>query len=168
MSFLCMGGPPLVFLKGHNNEMGFLIFYINWFGILRSLIQFLQPFRFWIQIFVIKNQIPVINDAGLPPHSLGSWGSRSTHTEKTSYTCTDFLAQSGRVLSFFSSLSSELGLPQPLTCRRVCPLWYRGPAWGRTLAGERGGGRVPIPMRGHTLWYTAHLCTLCFLVILFL
>jgi hypothetical protein len=27
-----------------------------------------------------------------------------------------------------------------------------------TLAGERGGGRVPIPTRGHTMWYS--ICTL--------
>ncbi len=48
--------------------------------------------------------------------------------------------------------SSELGLPQPLTRRRVCPPPGSG---GRgTIAGERGLGRVPIPTRGHTLWYS--------------
>ncbi len=31
-----------------------------------------------------------------------------------------------------------------------------------TFAGERGGGRVPIPTRGHTLWYSIYLCTLWF------
>jgi hypothetical protein len=49
--------------------------------------------------------------------------------------------------------SSELGLPQPLARRRVCrappPFWFRGRG---TLAGERGGGRVPVPTRRHTLW----------------
>jgi hypothetical protein len=25
------------------------------------------------------------------------------------------------------------------------------------FAGERGGGRVPIPMRGHTLWYSLYI-----------
>ncbi len=51
--------------------------------------------------------------------------------------------------------SSELGLPQPLTRRRVYP---RG-----TLAGERGAGRVPIPTRDihcGTL-YIYVLCVLC-------
>jgi hypothetical protein len=48
--------------------------------------------------------------------------------------------------------SSELGLPQPLTRRRV----FSPPPprfWGErgTLAGERGVGKVPIPTRGHTL-----------------
>ncbi len=36
-------------------------------------------------------------------------------------------------------------------------------AWGGgrgTLTGERGGGRVPIPTRGHTLWYSVYICTL--------
>ncbi len=27
--------------------------------------------------------------------------------------------------------------------------------------GERGGGRVPIPTRGHTLWYSVNISTLC-------
>jgi hypothetical protein len=27
-----------------------------------------------------------------------------------------------------------------------------------TIAGERGGGRVPIPTRGHTLWYSINIC----------
>ncbi len=51
--------------------------------------------------------------------------------------------------------SSELGLPQPLTRRRVCPL---PPVSGgrRTLAGESGVGRVPIPTRGHTKWFLGH------------
>jgi hypothetical protein len=39
--------------------------------------------------------------------------------------------------------SSELGLPQP------------------SLAGERGVERVPIPTRGHTLWYSLYIHTLC-------
>ncbi len=55
--------------------------------------------------------------------------------------------------------SSELGLPQPLTRRRVCPPPVLG---GRgTLAGERRVGRVPIPTRGHTLWYSLYIRTLC-------
>ncbi len=36
-------------------------------------------------------------------------------------------------------------------------LWY----WeeGGTLVGERGGGGVPIPTRGHTLWHSLSTCT---------
>jgi hypothetical protein len=58
--------------------------------------------------------------------------------------------------------SSELGLPQPLTRRRVCPPFGSG---GRsTLACDRGGGRVPIPTKGHTLWCSIFICTrtLCY------
>ncbi len=51
--------------------------------------------------------------------------------------------------------SSELGLPQPLTRSRVCPLVPAG--GGGAHYGERGGGRVPIPTRGHTQWYSAYM-----------
>ncbi len=45
------------------------------------------------------------------------------------------------------SSSSELGLPHPLSRKRVCPLpgTKRG---GGTLACGRGGGAVPIPTTG--------------------
>jgi hypothetical protein len=54
-----------------------------------------------------------------------------------------------RVLSFFSSRpnwdsSTPLGECVP-------PLWSRGEG---TLACRRGGGGVPIPTRGLTLWYS--------------
>jgi hypothetical protein len=65
----------------------------------------------------------------------------------------------GRVLSFFLQ-SLELGLPQPLTRRRVCPLPFGSGGRG-TLAGERGVGRVPIPTRGHRLLYSLYISTLC-------
>jgi hypothetical protein len=54
--------------------------------------------------------------------------------------------------------SSELGLTPPLTRRRVCP----PPGFGGrgTLTGERGVGRVPIPTRGHTLWFSLYIRTL--------
>jgi hypothetical protein len=51
----------------------------------------------------------------------------------------------GRVPSFFSS--SELGLPQPLTRRRVCPPPFvpgGGAHW------RERGWESPIPTRGHT------------------
>jgi hypothetical protein len=54
--------------------------------------------------------------------------------------------------------SSELGLPQPLTSRRVYPpppLWF---LWG---------GGVLILTRGHTLWYSRYICTLWFAIIKF-
>jgi hypothetical protein len=52
--------------------------------------------------------------------------------------------------------SLELGLPQPLTCRRVCP--PPPVSWGRsTLAGEKRVGRVQIPTMGHTLWYSLYI-----------
>ncbi len=47
----------------------------------------------------------------------------------------------------------ELGLPHPLTRRRVCPpLLFQGE--GHTSLREKGWG-VPIPTRGHTQWYSA-------------
>jgi hypothetical protein len=51
--------------------------------------------------------------------------------------------------------SSELGLPPtPHPQASVPPLGSGG--WG-TLAGERVGGRVPIPTRGHKLRYSVNI-----------
>ncbi len=53
--------------------------------------------------------------------------------------------------------SSELGLPQLLTRRGVCPPPPPVQGGGRgtgTHAGERGVGRVPVTTRGHTLSYS--------------
>ncbi len=60
----------------------------------------------------------------------------------------------GRVLSFSPIVGN--GTPQPLTHRQVCPppLVPGG--------GERRGGRVPIPTRGITLWYSVYVCSLWF------
>ncbi len=55
--------------------------------------------------------------------------------------------------------SSELGLPHPLTRRRMCPPPF-GTGGRGILAGERGGGRVLISTRRHTLWYSIYMCTL--------
>ncbi len=62
----------------------------------------------------------------------------------------------GRVLSF----SKVVGVGTPPTphpqVSGAPPLTgYMGRG---TLAGERGGGRVPIPTRGHTLWYSFVHC----------
>jgi hypothetical protein len=56
--------------------------------------------------------------------------------------------------------SSELGLPHPLPQASVPPptLWFRGEG---TLACQRRVGGVPIPTRGHTLWYSVNISTLC-------
>ncbi len=59
--------------------------------------------------------------------------------------------------------SSKFGLPQPLTRRRVCPPPFGSGGRG-TLAGERGGVRVPIPTRGHTLWYSLYMYFVTLLV----
>jgi hypothetical protein len=56
------------------------------------------------------------------------------------------MAQSRQSAKLFLQ-SSELGLPQPLTRRRV---WLPPASGGMgTLTGERGVGRVSIPTRGH-------------------
>jgi len=56
-------------------------------------------------------------------------------------------AQSRQSAKLFPQ-SSELGLPQLLTRRQVCP---PAPSSGErvTLAGKRGVGRVPIPTKEH-------------------
>jgi hypothetical protein len=53
--------------------------------------------------------------------------------------------------------SSELGLPHPQASVPPPPLWFVG---GYTLACGRGGGGVPIPTSGQTLWYSRYICTL--------
>ncbi len=72
----------------------------------------------------------------------------------------DFKPQSRQSAKLFSSRRNR-DSPQPLNRRRECPppLVPRG---GAQLAGERGGGRVPIPTRGHTLWCSVNICNLCF------
>ncbi len=59
--------------------------------------------------------------------------------------------------------SSELGLPHPLTCRRLCPLppCFRGGGAHALACGRRGGG-VPIPTRGYIQYCgTLYICVLC-------
>jgi hypothetical protein len=85
----------------------------------------------------------------------------NTTTAKQSWS----LPQSRQSAKLFLQ-ASELGLPQPLTRRRVCPPPLGSGARG-TLAGERGVGRVPIPTRGHTLWYSLYIRTLWSLPIQF-
>ncbi len=61
--------------------------------------------------------------------------------------------------------SSDLGLPQPLTLGRVLPPPPPTPGGRGTLAGERGGGRVPILTKGHTCG-TLYKYVLCDLIAL--
>jgi hypothetical protein len=63
-----------------------------------------------------------------------------------------------RVLSFFSC-RRNLDSPIPSTAGECSPphLWIRR----GTLACGRGDGGVPIPRRGHTLWYSICICALC-------
>jgi hypothetical protein len=64
----------------------------------------------------------------------------------------------GRAASFFSSRRNR-DAPNPPPAGECAPPFGSG---GRdTLAGERGGGRVPIPTRGHTLWYSIKIYVLC-------
>ncbi len=63
----------------------------------------------------------------------------------------------GRVLSFcFRRRSWDS--PNPLPAGEFAPLF--GTRGRGTLAGERGGGRVPIPTRRHTVWDSIYVCTL--------
>jgi hypothetical protein len=54
--------------------------------------------------------------------------------------------------------SSALGPPNPSPTGECAPPSSAGRG---TFAGERGVGRVPIPTRGHTLWYSVHIYVLC-------
>ncbi len=66
--------------------------------------------------------------------------------------------QSRQSAKLFLQLS-ELELPHPSPAGECALPPF---AWGggaHSLARE-GGGRVPIPTRGHTLWYSVYICTL--------
>jgi hypothetical protein len=60
--------------------------------------------------------------------------------------------------------SSELGLPNPSPAGECAPTALHGSGGRGTLAGEKGGGRVPIPTRVHTLWYSLYIYELCALI----
>jgi hypothetical protein len=62
------------------------------------------------------------------------------------------------VLSFSPVVG--IGTPPTLHPQASVPLLPFGSGGRGTLAGERGVGRVPIPTRGHTLWYSLYICTL--------
>jgi hypothetical protein len=62
-----------------------------------------------------------------------------------------------RVLSFFPVVG--IGTPPTPHPQASAPPPF-GPGGRGTLAGERRGGRVPIPTRGHTLWYSVYICAL--------
>ncbi len=56
--------------------------------------------------------------------------------------------------------SSELGLPQSLTRRRVCPPFGTG-GRGQTRWRERGWESPNSDGGTRTLWYSLYICTLC-------
>jgi hypothetical protein len=58
------------------------------------------------------------------------------------------------VLSFFS-IRRNWDSPNPSSAGEYAPPSFGSGGRG-TLAGERGGGRVPIPTRGHTPWYSIY------------
>ncbi len=66
----------------------------------------------------------------------------------------------GRVISFFSSRRNrDSRNPSPTgECASPPP---PGSGGGAHSLGERGVGRVPIPTRGQTLWYSFFIRTLC-------
>ncbi len=96
----------------------------------------------------------VCGDVVWPPRGLW-WTPPSPSPPSTLPRGTSQSRQSAKL--FLQSL--ELGLPQPLTRRRVRPPTFGSRGRG-TLAGERGGGRVPIPTREHIVWYSVYICTL--------
>ncbi len=68
----------------------------------------------------------------------------------------------GRVLSIFSS-RRNWDAPNPSPAGECVPPPGSGGRGTHTRWRERGGGRVPIPTRGHTLWYSLYITvrTLC-------
>ncbi len=58
------------------------------------------------------------------------------------------------MLRFFSS-RRNWDSPNPSPAGECPP---PGSGGRGTLTGERGVGRVPIPTRGHTLWYSSYIC----------
>ncbi len=71
----------------------------------------------------------------------------------------DALYRVGRVVSFFSS-RRNWDSPNPSPAGECEPPPPFGSGGRGTFAGERRVGRVPIPTRGLTLWYSLYLCTL--------
>ncbi len=65
----------------------------------------------------------------------------------------------GRVLSFFSS-RCNWDSPNPSPAGECAPPPLV-PGGGAHLLTREGGGRVSIQTRGHTLWYSVYICTLC-------
>ncbi len=65
----------------------------------------------------------------------------------------------GRVRSFFSSRRNR-DSRNPSPTGECAPPPPPGSGGKGTLAGERGVGKVPIPTRGHTLWYSLYIRTL--------
>jgi hypothetical protein len=59
--------------------------------------------------------------------------------------------------------SSEIGTPPTPHPQASVPPFPPGSGGRGTLAGGRGVGRVPIPTRGQTLWYSLYIRTLCIL-----
>ncbi len=87
----------------------------------------------------------------------GRAGGQSHPTDKKWTTVFRLKHRVDKVLSFISCLRIS---PKPLNRRRVCvppplPLVQEE---GHTRLREKGG--VPIPTRGHTLWYSMYICTL--------
>ncbi len=81
---------------------------------------------------------------------------------------TCLLHRVGRVLSFFSS-RRKWDSPNPLPAGECAhPPPPRGSGGRGTLAGERGVGRVPIPTRGHKLWYSLYIYVNCGLLLFIL
>ncbi len=84
-------------------------------------------------------------------------GSEEGEKDEKAWICNRAQHRVDRVLSFFSSRRNcpELGIPTPSPADECAsPLWFQGEG---TLACERGSGRVPIPTRGHTLWYSRYI-----------
>ncbi len=118
-----------------------------------------QGWRFWLGAF-LRVDFSRVKRAHWGTSRSGLW-----FVQKQLFKERTLQSQSKQSAKLFLQ-SSELGLPQPLTRRRVCPTLPSPGFWGRaSLAGERGVGRVPISTRGHTLWYSLYIVrTLCLLV----
>ncbi len=68
--------------------------------------------------------------------------------------------QSRQNAKLFSSRRNWVTPPTPHPQASVLPNLGSGVGGRGTRAGERGVGRVPIPTRGHSLWYSVNIRTL--------
>ncbi len=110
---------------------------------------------FILHCFICRpSDSPVLLDAGIEPRTV-ALTSRLDLIQGGNSARGGF-PQSRQSTKLLFSSRRNWDSPNPSPAGECAPL---PPCFGArgTLAGERGGGRVPIPTRGHTLWYSLYI-----------